>query len=739
MDPNRILPQSSTILSSSPPDPSSTRSGGITWGMLNQKHDEYDLERLEKLDMLLRGEAACHPELFMRKLNAESDAAYADRLQFATYENNFGEIINDYAATLFEKPLSVQPAQDAKDPDTPGEEPDPDSPYMEWQEHFTLDNQNMADFMHDIQTESNALSIAYFGIDFRKREINGQPTSIPYAYYIDPCSVLDWEKDDDGNFIFLVCRDDSSKRTSVSEYRNKTTTTFTVWKKKENKVVLDLYRIEYEKGKEPSESTLVNKVIDKNDDGKDLDFKNIPVIDCITPDNLSLGKLIGQLADSYFGRYSTFLFCLNRGINPILVYKQGAELPANGDLSSIGENDERGEEGVSRAAGEGKAVIGPQDELNWESPNAEAYNTVQMQLEKDKNEMYRLSGNLNAIIGHAGVSTQQTKASGIAKMIDNMNKEHFLTAYANLVKEWVMRAFRVAFDALKVDGLDNTVWDCKGMENYKIVDEDQLLAKITAIPEYKANIPSKTSFKQLLMDIAYEVHPFATVGVMNKILEELEDNVEAMDLDSVHQTVNPQGAIEADSAKQMQGAVPQEPKPAGSQPKVNAPGGSDLQPKQVGETGQQALDSGSHLQDGQHVDWKTVYDALKNDYKPKDLAWVKVVPWRGPVEVDINDISFAGEDEWKANKEGKDGQDKVDKYADIMSDKSFSAFQPVILANQPHNDEKYTIIDGRHRVKAAQQSGVPLLAYIADVSSVDADTPHMQLHSKQQSSGSKSS
>jgi hypothetical protein len=299
-----------------------------------------------------------------------------------------------------------------------------------------------------------------------------------------------------------------------------------------------------------------------------MSFRNIPVVECFTPDNLSIGKLIGQLAGSLFARYSTFLFCLNRGINPLLVYKQGAELPANGDLSIINEDDDRGLDTTRSAPAEGRAVIGPNDELSWESPDANAYKVVQDQLEKDKNELYRLCASLNSIIGHAGVSAAQTKASGVAKLIDNMNKEHMLQAYAKLVKEWIMKGFKIAFDALKLtdlptDGESELEWQCKGMDNYTVVDEEGLIAKIAALPVYKTNVPSKTSYKQLLMDIAYEVHPYTNVGTMDKIMQEIADNVDKMDLDDVHQSIDPEGAVAADGAERLESAVPT-PKPKAS-------------------------------------------------------------------------------------------------------------------------------------------------------------------------------
>jgi len=688
------------------------KKGALTWQILNQKHDCYDAIKTEKLSLLLRGgfEIIESAQLFMPKWKTENPQAYQDRLSFATYENNFGEIINDFGSTLFSKPLSVLETTDADDEQTPGEEPDPASPHMQWQEHFTLDNQKLVDFMCDMQTESNAIATAYFGVDFQDREINGQLTSLPYAYHIDPLSVLDWQKDDEGNFTFIIMKDDDCRRDNVRQLRNTITTTFTVWSRNPDngKVEYDQYQIKYLKDQPPAPDTPVPHL---TREAVDISFKKIPIIECNTPDSLSIGKLIGQLAASMYMRYSTFLFCLNRGLNPLLVYKQGAELPANGDLSIMGDDEDRGYKTLRTANTSGKAVIGPTDELEWAEIKGSVFDIAQTQLEKDKNELYRLVASLNSIIGKSGVSTAQTKSSGLAKVLDNQAKEHMLAAYSKLVKSWIIKAFELVFEALG----QNVIWQCKGMDNYKVVDEDTLLAKITALPDYKTNMPSKTSYKQVCMDLAYDMHPFTNVGTMNKIQEEIAENIEAMDLDAIHQSANTDGTIAADGAKQLDKAVPQT-KPAPSSPSDD---------KQIGPGGQALQPEGAHLQTGKHVDSQLVFDQLKDDYKEKDIQFVLHIAWIGPVEVPLSSIDFSNKDNWQAAQ--PQDQEHVDMFAEKMKKEGFS--KPIILVNNPSNDNKMMVVDGHHRVLAAQQNGQPVSAYIGQIGSDKG--PWSKLHDKQ--------
>ena len=75
---------------------------GLTWKQLNQKHDCYDATRVNKLNLLLKGgydiTKKDNAKKFMPRWRSESTPAYQDRLSFAAYENNFGEIINDLSS-----------------------------------------------------------------------------------------------------------------------------------------------------------------------------------------------------------------------------------------------------------------------------------------------------------------------------------------------------------------------------------------------------------------------------------------------------------------------------------------------------------------------------------------------------------------------------------------------------------------------------------------------------------------
>ncbi len=711
--------------------------GSLPWSVLNQRHDSYDADKNKKLMLLLHGGFEItkpdNAKLFIKKWNTEKYTAYEDRIKSASYENNFGEIINDFGATIFAKPVMIVPETDDEDDTTPGQEidddPDPDEDWMQLQTHFDLEKNSLAQFMKVQQTQSNALGCSYFGMDYEDDK--------PYAYAIDINSVLDYQKDDAGEFVFFVCRNDICERNNVRQIRNLITTQFIVWTRQEDTVKLEMYQITYPKGKEPSDETPVSLV-----DSKPIEvFKLIPVVECHTPDALCVGNTIGQMASSYFERYTTLIHALNRSSMPILSFKQGPELPANGDLSTINENDNRGRQTLSTSRAAGGALIGPNDELQWVEITGQSLKIFQEQLKDDKNEMYRLVSQLGSILassyGATGGSSSISKTSGDSKQMDHLSKEAMLTAYAELVKKWILKAFSLVFSKDK-----ELMFKCKGMDNYQVVDDDILIQQVTNIPVYRENVPSPTSLKEMLLDIANRTHPFTNPGTLKKIRSEIFNAVDKMNLDSLHQATV-QGAVQEKTQTDVNGkptsGPDSKPKPTpkpsvGGTPKVNSPGGSDASPTSTAALpGSPAEIDPATMHDRNASTAgvaQTVMKQLSPDYDKKLIQWVPAAHWV-QMDVPLENIDDSNRADWEASKD----QDKVNSMSDAMKE---GWSKPIVLVNEP-NSSKLVLVDGHHRFLAAEQNGEKTInAFVAYVGGMDGPWKDMHDLQKQGAAGGKS-
>jgi hypothetical protein len=691
----------------------------LPWETLNQLRPDYNEDLIRRLRLLYKGgyDIIRNSSKFMPKWNMETPAAYADRLAHAAYQNNFAEIVNDISANLFQKALQILPAADAEVQETPGEEPETPAYYLEFAENADQQKHSIHDILKCLNDRAMTTQQSFLGIDFED--------SLPYVYEVDNLSVLDYEVDDFGNFLWVVLRNDTCKRDGVSAVRHLITSTFMYWKvesssesprgeSSENDIVSwERYQITYPPEQPPQPSTPVPLIAESGSQA--VSFKEIPLLCYELPDELFMGGLIGQLCQSLFVRTSSFYHALSRGMYGILVYKQG-ESDADDDVSSsVEDDDQRGLSNTKNAKAKGAMVAGPNDEVSFVEMKGEAFKVVQEQLKQDKNELYRIVNQMGSIIG-GSTSALGSKSSGLSKQIDNRNKEIILSAYANLIRKAAIKIFSIISCAKGED----IVWQAKGMDNYHEVDNDALMAKVTNLPIIRANILSPTSYKQILQDITAELHPYTNPGTLSIIAKEIDEAVDQMDMMEEATSNNPNHpASQQDKAAGSSSSSSSSA--AGSSSSSDA--SSDADVPLVGESGAASGYEGMHLQTGEHVDGRVVFDQLAEDYKEKDIEFVKHIPWTGPTEIPLNSIDFSNKDNWQATQE----PEQVDKFAEKMADDNFS--KPIILVNNPSNDNKMQVVDGHHRALAALQNGTPVPAYVGQIGSDHG--PWDKLHNKQ--------
>jgi len=116
-----------------------------------------------------------------------------------------------------------------------------------------------------------------------------------------------------------------------------------------------------------------------------------------------------------------------------------------------------------------------------------------------------------------------------------------------------------------------------------------------------------------------------------------------------------------------------------------------------------------------------VWKQLKKSFDKKDMGWIKDVEWDGPKEVNLDQVNYSTKKTWKAYKEPKMVQSKVEK---IKNGKK----KPVILIDAP-KDDKYFIIDGHHRAMAYEKLDQPMIAFVGKVKTEKG--PWDTFHNKQ--------
>lgn len=511
----------------------------MKYAILNQKHPDYCEENTRKLELLYKGGKylADNAAMFIPQEagRGETAAIYHDRLQSVSYRNYMAKIINDYVADLFSKSFSVVPAPDATDSSTLGEDiSDLGSDfYRQFAEDTDLQKHGLSYVLSHVMTEGLITGRAYLGVDFPKvdsipinlKEEEDSKADRAYTYCVPTMSVIDWDEDQFGRFRYVVLKNESIPRKSILQQRDKRVIQFKVWEKTEQGVVgYSIFEITTKLNREPNKDDEC-KLIDQGT----VSFKDIPILCLYMPDHLWIGGLIGNMAAEHFKRSSSLVFAMNRNLFSIPVYKQGDEI-GGGDkppLSVIAANETRGQSTMMKMTARGFAVIGPNDEISFAEPEGKAYTIIDQQLKE-------LVDAIHAVVNQMGTTvtnmSRDLGRSGLSKMMDNHSKELVLTSYASLIKDFATNLYRLVSEGRN----ENIKWRCIGMENFKIVDRDQLIAEATQMNAIA--IPSKTWKKHYMTNLAYSTAGDVNAAAQLTIKEEIDKAVDAM---SDEELVNP--------------------------------------------------------------------------------------------------------------------------------------------------------------------------------------------------------
>ena len=505
----------------------------VKFKILDQKHPEYNELNTRKLQLLYEGGQSIldNAELFIPKEGMESVQAYQNRLHCASYKNYFSEIINSYTAEVFNETLTVMPAADADDPSTQGTNIEStDDFYQDFAEDCDLKGNSLSNILKDTLSEATAVGRAYLSVDFPNPKLLPAYRTLleeeeagaarAYILTIPTLSVIDWEQDDTtGTYKFVVLKSEYTTRNNLEDSRDMKTIRFKVWTKEDSGLVSwKIFELKLKVNKQPKPDDEFLLV----DEGT-VTFTEIPIICLDCPHELWVGNLIGTLCADHFKRYSSLVHAENRNLFSIPVYQQGPEVSSSGDLSELAQNPNRGIQNAAQMRIKGFAVTGPEDKIYFAEPDGKAYQLVNDQLKELVDEIHRVTH----LMANAISSTKNSQnMSGVAKILDNRSKEIVLTAYGEVVKNFVVKLYALMSTARNED----IMWACLGLDDYKLtMDRDQLLKEATSIQ--MISIPSKTFKKAMLVQIATQFLDSATPQEQLVIRDEISKGVDAMEDD----------------------------------------------------------------------------------------------------------------------------------------------------------------------------------------------------------------
>lgn len=497
----------------------------VKYSLLNTKHPEYcECKLLKNHCLYWAGEELRNNiRMFLPQQQFENALNYKNRLENASYKNFFASIINSYVSELFSKTISCIPAADADDPTTPGENIDNEEDfYYQFSKNADLKGNSFTTVLEEILTEALVHNKAYVFIDFPKPEIEPKNLleeeklgiSRAYIYTLPTEVVIDWEKDDEGEFTFVVIKTEYCKRKSLLDQRKTKFIRFKVWTKTEDVVKWQIYEIEVKVDKEPKKDEEVPLI----DEGI-ASFDDIPIIELEIDSKLAIGDLISDNCVEYFQRYSALVFAEARNLFSIPVYHQSAEYDG-ASINSTTEDVNRGEKSARQMRSKGFAVVAEKDKIEFAEPEGKAYEIVDNQLKELKDEIYKITHIMaNSLTG----TTKASNQSGLSKLMDNRSKTIVLEAFGELMKDFSTKIYNMISEFRKED----IMWSCLGMDSFNLtLDRDQLLKEAIAFGQMDVPKYSKTAKKLFLTQICTQFLDYLTPNEQLIIKQEISEAVD---------------------------------------------------------------------------------------------------------------------------------------------------------------------------------------------------------------------
>lgn len=504
---------------------------GVTYGILNQRNGAYDPELIEKIDALYKGgfEIQRKARKYLCQLEGESAAKFAERAKIVAYIGFFSQIVDQFTSDVFTQPLSIKPAPDADDPNTPGEVPDKDF-YSELEKNVDKRGTSFVDLM--TVTLRTALKHRCALVIVDAPDVGSEATNLYdedeqgarrlYAYECPIDRLIDWECDDEtGRFRFAILHDKDQRRADPYSRRNKVHETFTVWTIEDapgSTAQWVRYGVTYDEKEPPTAETYL-----RVEARGTTSFTRIPILRFELPDGLWVGNKVGPQAFEHWQRRSALIGAENRSLVAIPYVKLGPQAPAVGGAipSDKSQDQSRGERPVAQFTSKGWLTLDAGDDLGFAEPEGRCYELIDQQLEKLREAMFQVTFQMAASVQRNNTSMGR---SGMSKQKDEDLTGRVLRALGHAVRIFGVSIFETISEARGED----THWTPHGLDGYDSEDRQALLEEAVSLDQVAEAIPSETfhlaharAIVEKLLKGAIDVETMAT------ILDELSQGIHA--------------------------------------------------------------------------------------------------------------------------------------------------------------------------------------------------------------------
>ena len=425
-----------------------------------------------------------HAAEYLVRRSKEPNEVYAERLSRVFYENYIGSIIDWYAATLMrrEPVITFDGANDS------GKEF-----FAAFSDNCDLRGTSLTDFFRQQLVQALITGKSYIIVDFprvtapvtTRAQEDAVGKSRAFLADYSPDEVINWSYDSNGLLQWIVLRTSSLRQANTGSDAWMKDTRWTYYDRETFKA--------YQSTVSPSGQTTKIELIDEGRHGL-ASQATVPLFSVHISEGLWLMNKAALLQLEHFNKSNALSWALTMGLFAIPVIYSEREW--------------------SQIVGESYYIqLGPDDKFGWTEPEGHVFQIAADNLERLKDEIYRVC-HLMAQAG--GTSSAQTSQSGLSKQRDFGITQEVLRAYGDSIKH-TMKQVLAAINTARQDGL---VIDVSGLDEFDIGDFSVELDDARKL--LGLGIESETLKKQLYKKLAFKYFSDLRQGVKNQIAEEID-------------------------------------------------------------------------------------------------------------------------------------------------------------------------------------------------------------------------
>jgi len=456
---------------------------------INQEHPEYSANRgvWKKYSDLYAGGEQFRKRAaeYLVRRNKEPNEVYVERLNRVFYENYVGSIIDWFAATLMTREPIIQ---------FDGSNDRGIAFFSSLVRNCDLKGTPLAEFFRRRLAEMLVYGKTYIALDFprmpgvirTRAEEDELGKSRAYLTEYSAQELINWSLDDAGQFEWVVLRTSHLSQSVAGDGEWKVESRWLYYDK-------EIYRV-YRTDKDFQNNGVKPVLVDEGRHGLAAQHR-VPLFVMQVSDGLWLMNKAALLQLEHFNKSNALSWALTMGLFATPVVYSDREW--------------------SQIVGESYYIqLGPGDRFGWAEPEGHVYQIAADNLERLKDEIYRVCYQMNQAAG----SQVATVQSGVSKQRDFGVTQEILKAYGDLVKE----SIRQVLEAINLARQDGLTLDILGLDEFDIGDFSSELDDAKKLLEL--GIESATFKKQLFKRVALKYLCDVRQEIKNAVASEIDES-----------------------------------------------------------------------------------------------------------------------------------------------------------------------------------------------------------------------